>query len=244
MRFAPVIAITLFAVFWALADATTTRPISRSEIIAKSEFIGVVRVTTGRAVDLLRNGEEVRCGGVYRASVLDGLLGDEASIEFFADESLRIGERYVVFLTRGDRSSQKILTTNSAFLPFLERNAEIAEACDGTYRGLKAIAGYTSAFLHRREVTQDDHAADEWWVEYTVFAFYGDNDIEVLRFEAVDVLIHSKDGSIAVTNDQLLQSLVPDYPNVRLAEMMMKWDDYREAIVRELDGLKPDKPGA
>lgn len=226
-------------------------PKPRSEIIEKSQFIGAVKLFQGQEVSIQFNGEQITCGGIYKATVDDALLGSGPVIEFLSRENLTIGERYVVFLTAGDTSSEDVFSTNSFMAPMLQKSQEIRVACESTYSGLKSIRYLTSRFASRRNTTTDDTSGPEWWVEYSSFAShgslqetspeYGGKDVTVVSFlvESVRIMQNTVEVlSYKELNDDY-RNEESKYPYTStLSEQLMKWSEYRAAIIKEIERSK------
>jgi hypothetical protein len=224
---------------WFGADATTYMPKPRSEILEKSVFIGVVHITNGRLVNVTYKGESKDCGYVYLADVEDGLLGEQESVEFFVERSLRIGHNHVIFLTEGDTAGQDMTSSNSMMWPAIQLASEIRKLCESRFSGLKAIRGLTSQFTSQRQLVADGEVTNEHWVEYSEFAYSDKNDIATYEFEAETIKIYSRgEKVVTISADDLLDDSInvqsQVYPYVWLNRVLMKWDDYRAAIVVEL----------
>lgn len=220
------------------ALGTTYAPKPVDEILEKTVAIKVVRIVEGRLISVEYQEEREGCGFVYVGEVEDNLLGDGNSAEFMAERPLRIGMKYVVFLTEGDTAGQDMMSTSSMMWPAIKKEMEIRELCESGYSGLKAIRSLTSEFKSSRSVKSGDEWIGEPWVEASQLAFQA-NNVAVYEFEAETIKIYAPEKDVVTLSaDELLDdSSKPDgavYPYVWLNEMLMDWTDYRAAIIVEL----------
>ena len=141
--------------------ATTYAPKPVDEILQKTAAIAVVKIVEGRLVTVEREEESKDCGFKYAATVEDSLLGEDESLEFLAERPLRVGRKYVVFLTEGDTAGQDMISTNSMMWSAIKEQMEIRELCESSFAGLKAIRGLTSEFKSSRFIPSGDEWIDE-----------------------------------------------------------------------------------
>jgi len=222
--------------------ATTYVPKTVDEILEKTVAIKVIQIVEGRLVRVEYKNESKDCGFVYVGDIEDNLLGDGDSVEFLAERSLRIGRKYIVFLTDGNTAGQDMMSTNSMMWPAIKEEMEIREICESRYSGLKAIRGLTSEFKSHRFVRFDDEWINEPWVEASEF-FSERHSVSLYEFEAETIKIYAPEEEVVtVVGDELLDDSTraggAKYPYVWLNEMLMKWEDYRAAIIAELTDLE------
>ena len=225
-----------FASYDALGTTYRWKPVE--EILEKTVAIKVVQVVEGRLIRVDYKEEREDCGFVYVGEVEDNLLGDGDSVEFMGEGPLRIGRKYVVFLTEGDTAGQDMTSTNSMMWPAIEKEMEIRELCESGHPGLKAIRGLTSEFKSSRFVRAGDDRVREQWVEASQLGFQI-NGISTYEFEAETIRVSAPEKDvITLSADYLLDDWSEidstEYPFVWLNETLMKWDDYRAAIIAEL----------
>lgn len=218
--------------------ATTYAPKPVEEILEKTVTIKVIRVVEGRLESVEYQDGQEGCGFVYSGDVEDNLLGDGKSLEFMAERPLRVGMKYIVFLTEGDTAGQDMMSTNSMMWPAIKKEKEIRELCESGYSGLKAIRGLTSEFKSTRTVKSGDDWIGEPWVEASQLAFQLDN-VTVYQFEAETIKVYASEKDVVTLSaDELLDDVLnPEgavYPNVWLNEMLIDWAEYRAAIIDEL----------
>lgn len=239
MKRFPLLLLAFFSSLVSLnAVGTTYVPKPVEEILEKTVSIQVVRVVEGQLIRVDYQDNREVCGYVYVGEVEDNLLGNGDSVEFMAERPLQIGKKYVVFLTRGDTAGQDMASTNSMMWPAIKKQMEIRELCESGYSGPKAIRGLTSEFRTARFIPSGDDWIEEPWVEGSWFALPGHN-VAFYEFEAETIKIYAPEKEVVTLSaDELLDdSSKPDgmeYPYVWLNEALMKWDDYRSAIVAEL----------
>ncbi len=223
---------------WNEISAHTFRPKSTGEILEKTVVIAVVQIVEGRLVTVDYKDESKDCGFIYVANVEDNLLGDQGSIEFFAERSLQIGREYVIFLTEGDTAGQDMTSTNSMMWPAIKESMEIRELCEARYSGLKAIRGLTSEFKSTRRVLSDGEEIDERWIKPSQFVS-DKNDIAIYEFEAETIKIYAPEKEdVTLSADELVDASMyaesSVYPFVWFYENLMNWNDYRGAVIAEL----------
>lgn len=226
-----------------VAFSTTYSPKPLEELLQKTEVIAVVRVVGGRLKTVDLEGKASECGFVYSSVVEDSLLGSGQSLEFLGKQQLRVGRRYIVFLTHGDPTSEDLMSSNSLMLPLVQEEARVDELCRADYSGFKLIEGLTRGFSLARSVKSDDGWVDEKWVDASHY-FIGKHEILTYEYEIDRVTITGpKDEEVSLSRHELFDEFTKveggKYPMVWLDKTLMKWDDYRGAIIKELDSLSP-----
>jgi hypothetical protein len=237
-RFSLLVLVVLVSLASYEALGTTYAPKPIEEIFKKTVAIKVVRVVEGRLIRVDYQQKREDCGSVYVGEVEDNLLGDGEAVEFMAERPLRIGMKYVVFLTEGDTAGHDMMSTNSMMWPAIKKEMEIRELCESGYSGLKAIRGLTSEFKSSRSVKSGDDWIGEPWVEASQLAFPS-HSVAVYEFEAETIKVYAPEKDVVTLSaDELLDdSTQPDgsaYPFVWLNEILMDWAGYRAAIIYEL----------
>ena len=223
------------------AFPTTYSPKPLEELLQKTEVIAVVRVVGGHLNTIDLDGSTSECGFVYSAVVEDSLLGSGQSVEFLGKQQLRIGRRYIVFLTHGDPTSEDLMSSNSLMLPLIQEEARVDKACRADYSGYKLIEDLTRGFALARSVKSDDGWVDEEWVDASHY-FIGEHGIPVYDYEVDRVTITGpRDEEVSLSRHEMFDEFTKveggKYPMVWLDKAVMKWDDYRAAIIEELGRL-------
>ena len=224
-----------------MAFPTTYYPKPLEELLQKTEVIAVVRVVGGHLKTVDLEGKVSECGFVYSAVVEDSLFGSDQLVEFLGKQQLRVGRRYIVFLTHGDPTSEDLMSSNSFMLPLIREEARVDKLCRAEYSGYKLIEGLTSGFALARSVKSDDGWVQEEWVDASHY-FVGEHEIPVYEYEVDTVTITGpKDEEVSLSRHELFDDFAKveggKYPMVWLDKTLMKWDDYRAAIIIELGSL-------
>src|SRR5688572_16682027 len=131
-------------------NATITIPEETQKLVARSEFIGQVKITSGETLTLEQDGQTLDCGYKFIAEVTDALKGDASSKEFISEGTLEIGHDYLIYLTAGDPDGGTIISTNSSMADDLGRAQSERTLCESKYAFLKSISSETSEFTSRQ----------------------------------------------------------------------------------------------
>jgi len=92
------------------AHATTLSRLPVEKLFDDSDFVGTVQVTEGHMLGI---GEE-SCGAVYTAKVIEQFRGESAgAIQFGHTYGFKVGERYLLFLSKPGDERRYLNSTNS-----------------------------------------------------------------------------------------------------------------------------------
>jgi len=205
--------------------ATVVMPRPASEVIRDAEFLGVVAITAATLLDAMPTPSKPWCGFSYKAEVLDSLKGPTGSVQFVSIERLHVGERYLLALAQSVVSAS--FTTRS------KEGPSVLEQCAEKHPGLRVIDDTVSAFSAFKWVGPALNQVREDWVEFSALAYTA--DLNVVSISVDSVTINGFDTTAKVVTERKLAKdyLITKSPLLYLPGKYIRWQDFREYLVRE-----------
>ena len=141
------------------ANATRYAPPTLTDLVERSEHIGLAVITKSEAYDIVDSHGEFPCGVVYEATWVDSISEDVGTFRFASEQTLEIRGLYLLYLSHHP-SREKNLSTNSiseARLRRIEGRRSQCTKMDGLPRTVFGAAKFTND-----EWTADTHKTETW----------------------------------------------------------------------------------
>ena len=133
-----------FFLLWAAtvtAQATTLGRVPLETLYKEADVVALLQVIEGKLLQPLGD----KCGARHKGHVVEIFKGDKAKIlEFGYAEGLRVGKRYLVFLTHSPREYRLLGSTNSVSR---QREAEFEKKCASKQTAKKIMQGGQGAMV-------------------------------------------------------------------------------------------------
>lgn len=130
-------------------NATTIAREPLEDVFRRSDFVAIVHVIEGQAIQPL----EDECGSIYKGQVIKLIKGTkETVVKFGHFDGLMMGQRYLVFLTNPDNEYRSLSSTNSISMGL---EAERVSKCRAKWTGKKVMQGIHGAMSMEEVILED-----------------------------------------------------------------------------------------